>query len=134
MVPRPNHSGSGNLNLARQGPTRVTRRGDSGTFGRHLNQLTLKLRRRSVIARTRPGQQDRWAPHFGVKAIASIRGLAITVSVAAAAVGPILVGVSYQATGSYAVAAAILMVIPIAVGILILAARAPTPPQGVEAR
>jgi MFS-type transporter involved in bile tolerance (Atg22 family) len=72
--------------------------------------------------------------YFGVKAIASIRGLAFTVSVAAAAVGPILVGVSYQATGSYAAAAAILMVIPIAVGILILAARAPTPPQGVEAR
>lgn len=71
--------------------------------------------------------------YFGVKAIASIRGLAFTVSVAAAAVGPILVGVSYQATGSYAVAAAILMVIPIAVGILILVVRAPTPRQGMEA-
>lgn len=71
--------------------------------------------------------------YFGVKAIASIRGLAFTVSVAAAAVGPILVGVSYQATGSYAVAAAILMVIPIAVGILILVVRVPTPPQRVEA-
>lgn len=67
---------------------------------------------------------------FGVRAIASIRGLAFTVSVAAAAVGPILVGVTYQATGSYAVAAAVLMMIPIAVGILILVVRAPTAPVG----
>jgi MFS-type transporter involved in bile tolerance (Atg22 family) len=71
--------------------------------------------------------------YFGVKAIASIRGLAFTVGVAAAAVGPILVGVSYQATGSYAVAAAALMMVPIAVGILILVVRAPAPPPRPEA-
>jgi cyanate permease len=71
--------------------------------------------------------------YFGVNAIASIRGLAFTVGVAAAAVGPILVGVSYQATGSYAVAGAALMMVPIAVGILILVVRAPAPPPGPEA-
>ena len=71
-----------------------------------------------------------YARYFGVKSIASIRGLAFTVSVAAAAVGPILVGVSYQATGGYAIAAAILMMIPIAVGILILVVRMPTAPFG----
>ena len=68
--------------------------------------------------------------YFGVRAIASIRGLAFTVSVAAAAVGPILVGVTFQATGSYTVAAAVLMMMPIAVGILILVVRAPTAPIG----
>jgi MFS-type transporter involved in bile tolerance (Atg22 family) len=71
--------------------------------------------------------------YFGVKSIASIRGLAFTVSVAAAAVGPILVGVSYQATGGYSLAAGLLTLIPIAVGILIVIVRAPTPPPAAEA-
>ncbi|HUG29746.1 MAG TPA: MFS transporter [Candidatus Limnocylindria bacterium] len=68
--------------------------------------------------------------YFGVKAIASIRGLAFTVSVAAAAAGPIIVGVSFQATGTYAVAAVVMAMIPIAVGLLILVVRAPTSPPG----
>ncbi len=67
--------------------------------------------------------------YFGVRAIASIRGLAFTVSVAAAAAGPILVGVAYQATGTYRLAGAILMAIPVGVGILILAVRAPVAPE-----
>ncbi len=50
--------------------------------------------------------------YFGVRAIASIRGLAFTVSVAAAAVGPILVGVANQTTGGYDSAAAIMLVDP----------------------
>ena len=66
--------------------------------------------------------------YFGVQAIAAIRGLAFTVSVAAAAVGPILVGVAYQATGAYQLSGAILMAIPIAVGILILLVRTPVAP------
>jgi MFS-type transporter involved in bile tolerance (Atg22 family) len=72
--------------------------------------------------------------YFGVRAIASIRGLAFTVSVAAAAAGPILVGVAYQATGTYGLAAAILMTIPIAVGILILVVREPRQPADGKAR
>lgn len=65
--------------------------------------------------------------YFGVKAIASIRGLAFTVSVAAAAAGPILVGVTFQATGSYAASAVVMSLIPIAVGLLILVVPTPTP-------
>lgn len=71
--------------------------------------------------------------YFGVKAIASIRGLAFTVSVAAAALGPILVGVGYQATGSYAIAIAVLILIPIGVALLILVVRTPTLPGVPEA-
>jgi cyanate permease len=63
--------------------------------------------------------------YFGVKAIASIRGLAFTVSVAAAAVGPIIVGVAHEASGSYRLGAAVLMIVPIAVGLMVLRVRAP---------
>ena len=66
--------------------------------------------------------------YFGVRAIASIRGLAFTVSVAAAA-GPIIVGVTFQVTGSYAVAAVLMAMIPIAVGLLIFVVRSPKPPS-----
>jgi cyanate permease len=66
--------------------------------------------------------------YFGVKAIASIRGLAFTVSVAAAAIGPIIVGVAHDASGSYRLGAALLMVIPLAVGLLVLLVRAPEAP------
>ncbi len=67
--------------------------------------------------------------YFGVRAIAAIRGLAFTVSVAAAAVGPILVGVAFQVTGDYRLAGVILMVIPVVVGIFILLVRAPVAPD-----
>ena len=66
--------------------------------------------------------------YFGVRAIAAIRGLAFTVNVAAAAVGPILVGVAFQVTGDYRLAGAILTAIPIAAGIFILLVRAPVAP------
>ncbi|MEX1263415.1 MAG: MFS transporter [Actinomycetota bacterium] len=70
--------------------------------------------------------------YFGVRAIASIRGTAFTVSVAAAAVGPILVGVAYQATGGYAVAAGILTAIPVAVGILLVLVTVPRAPEAQQ--
>ena len=67
--------------------------------------------------------------YFGVQAIASIRGLAFTVSVAAAAVGPIIVGVAHDASGSYRLGAGLLMAVPVAVGLLVLLVRAPAAPS-----
>jgi MFS-type transporter involved in bile tolerance (Atg22 family) len=70
---------------------------------------------------------------FGVKAIASIRGLAFTVSVAAAAVGPIIVGVAHEATGDYRLAGWFLMAVPVAVGLLVLLVRNPEGPRSADA-
>ncbi len=71
--------------------------------------------------------------YFGTQAIAAIRGIGFTVIVAAAAIGPVIVGVAEEVTGGYGLAATILMLFPIAVGIGALVVRVPTLPTGEAA-
>jgi hypothetical protein len=68
--------------------------------------------------------------YFGTHAIAAIRGIGFTMIVAAAAVGPVIVGVAEEATGGYGLAAAILMIFPICVGIFAVIVRVPGAPAG----
>ncbi len=64
--------------------------------------------------------------YFGVREIGAIRGLAFTVGVAAAALGPIIVGVARGATDDYSLAGFALVWMPIAVGAAAVIVRAPT--------
>jgi MFS family permease len=64
--------------------------------------------------------------YFGVREIGAIRGLAFTISVAGAALGPIIVGVARGAGDSYALAGLALLWMPIAVGLAAAIVRAPT--------
>ena len=64
---------------------------------------------------------------FGVRAIAAIRGAAFTITIAAAALGPVVVGLVHDATGTYEVAALLLIGIPIAIGVSALLIPEPSP-------
>jgi len=79
--------------------------------------------------------------YFGVRAIASIRGLVFTFNVAGAAIGPVVIAVAYEMTGSYALATRVLLVLPavvVAAGLLvrspIFPGGRPSPAQGEVAR
>jgi len=50
--------------------------------------------------------------YFGVRAIASIRGLVFTVNVAGAAIGPVVLGLAYDIAGGYAIATRVLLLLP----------------------
>ncbi|MEO8470495.1 MAG: MFS transporter [Chloroflexota bacterium] len=64
--------------------------------------------------------------YFGVREIGAIRGLAFTISVGAAALGPIIVGVARGATNDYPLAGLALLWMPIVVGLAVLVVRTPT--------
>lgn len=64
--------------------------------------------------------------YFGVHAIGAIRGAAFSVTVAAAALGPVLVGLAHELTGGYT-AALVMLVLPLLVG---AAAAVIRPPHG----
>jgi MFS family permease len=63
--------------------------------------------------------------YFGVREIGAIRGLAFTIGVAGAALGPIIVGVARGAADSYALAGLALVWMPIAVGLATVVVRPP---------
>lgn len=63
--------------------------------------------------------------YFGVREIGAIRGLAFTISVAGAALGPIIVGVARGASDSYALASLALAWMPVALVLGTLVVRAP---------
>jgi MFS family permease len=71
--------------------------------------------------------------YFGIHAIAAIRGLAFTVSIAAAAVGPVLVGVLRGASDGYGVAAIVLLAMPVTIGIAAIVIREPRGVLGTRA-
>lgn len=68
--------------------------------------------------------------YFGVREIGAIRGLAFTIGVAGAALGPIIVGVARGASDSYALAGLALTWIPIVVLVAALAVRTPSRDDG----
>jgi MFS family permease len=63
--------------------------------------------------------------YFGTREIGAIRGLAFTVSVVGAALGPILVGVARGASDSYALAGLALLWMPVVLGLAALVVRTP---------
>lgn len=69
--------------------------------------------------------------YFGTRAIASIRGLGFTLIVAAAAIGPVIVGVVEEVSGGYRLAASLFLIAPIAVIVLTMVARDPVLPTAV---
>ncbi len=66
--------------------------------------------------------------YFGVRSIASIRGLVFTFNVAGAAIGPVVIAVANELTGSYALATRVLLLLPAAVVVAGLLVRSPVFP------
>ncbi len=66
-----------------------------------------------------------WPNYYGRRQIGSIRGVATTVMVASAALGPLPFAFLFEMTGSYSVAIVVFLALPI---LCILAALAATPP------
>ncbi len=66
--------------------------------------------------------------YFGVKAIASIRSLTFTFNVAGAAIGPVVLGILYDGTGSYAISTQLMLVVPAAIALGTLLVRTPVHP------
>ncbi len=72
-----------------------------------------------------------WANYFGRLSLATVRGIAQPVVAIFAAIGPLLAGVLYDTSGSYASTWFVLMIaFAIAAGVVQLARR-PTPPRPV---
>jgi MFS family permease len=68
--------------------------------------------------------------HFGIAAIATIRGMAFSVMAAGAALGPVLVGLVRDVSGGYAALAPLLLGVPIAIGAAALVV--PLPRRGAS--
>jgi MFS family permease len=62
---------------------------------------------------------------FGIHAIAAIRGSALTVTIVGAALGPVVVGLVRDLTGSYGAVAPVLIWVPVAIGLAALVAPVP---------
>ena len=70
-----------------------------------------------------------WPNYYGRRSIGSIRGVATTVMVAAAALGPLLLSLGFDLTGSYPTVLGIALVLPAACGVMAFAARPPAGPK-----
>jgi MFS family permease len=66
-----------------------------------------------------------WPNYYGRRSIGSIRGVATTVMVAAAALGPLPLSLGFDLTGSYPTVLGIALVLPAACGVMAYAARPP---------
>jgi MFS family permease len=70
-----------------------------------------------------------WPNYYGRRFIGSIRGVAMTMMVAAAALGPLLLSLGFDLTGSYPMVLGIALVVPATCSVLAYAARPPAQEQ-----
>jgi cyanate permease len=70
-----------------------------------------------------------WPNYFGRRHIGSIRGIATTMMVAAAALGPLPLALGFDLTGSYSTILGLALVLPAACGVMAYAARPPIRPR-----
>ena len=68
-----------------------------------------------------------WINYYGRKNQGAIRGVAMAAAVVAAAFGPLPLALSWDQTGSYALALSIFAVIPLISGLCVISARRPLP-------
>jgi MFS family permease len=66
-----------------------------------------------------------WPNYYGTRHIGSIRGVATTASVAAAALGPLPLALGFDLTGSYAMVIGVALVLPAGCSVMASAARPP---------
>jgi len=66
-----------------------------------------------------------WPRFFGRKHLGSIQGTAATIMVVGASIGPLPLGATYDATGSYQLALLSLAIIPVICAIAVLFMRPP---------
>lgn len=74
-----------------------------------------------------------WINYFGRKHQGAIQGVAMTIMVFAAALGPVPVAMAHDAYGSYRMALLGFLVLPLIAGILVLSAKPPCPKTAIDA-
>ena len=70
---------------------------------------------------------------FGVRHVGAIRGLVMSLMVGSTAFGPLALSLGRDLTGGYVSVLRLLLVLPVAVGVLALLSRVPHPPAPAEA-
>ena len=74
-----------------------------------------------------------WADYYGRQHLGSIRGLALSFQVAGQALGPVVAGFMFDATGNYQLPLMVFTVAAFSAGVMVLAAVPPQKPLAVAA-
>ncbi len=77
--------------------------------------------------------QPLWARYFGRRHIGKIRGVLMTINVAASSVGPLFAGITHDMTGSFGTSLVVFSMLPLPIALLSLFAWAPRRPAAETA-